>query len=466
MNQARQDAVSVWNAAVDAVQARPLVAKTVACDPRDGDLLIEECRWSRQDFDRVLVVGAGKAGTAMAEGLCEAIGSPAPHRGWSIHGWMNVPEGTEHSNAIAGITLHPARPAGVNEPTPAGAEGTEQILQLVREATPRDLCIALVSGGGSALLPAPLEGISLADKLAVARFLSAAGADIGELNTVRKHLSRIKGGGLLRQCRAGALVTLVVSDVLGDPLDLIASGPTVPDSSSPRDALHVLEKYDPDRRLPAAIYDRLSREDAAGIRHQPASVPSTTIVIGNNALAVDEAGLRAESLGYNHVMNVARTSEGSAESVGEHLAQMWLAMLRAEASGRRGRSDHWNNCLITGGEPTVCLAPAEIRGRGGRNQQLVLAAYQVLCKAGLSDSQWDRLAILSGGTDGEDGPTDAAGAVLDAAVHARALELGLDPSDFLARNDAYSFFQQCGGLLITGPTGTNVCDVRVALVSS
>ena len=473
MNQARRDAVSIWNAAVDAVRARPLVAKTIACDPQNGDLLIDEYHWLRQDFDRVLVVGAGKAGTAMAEGLCEAIGSEGSHHRWPIHGWMNVPEGTEHSDATAGITLHPARPAGVNEPTPAGVAGAEQILKLVRDATTRDLCIALISGGGSALLPAPLDGISLADKLAVTRFLSGAGADITQLNTVRKHLSRIKGGGLLRQCRAGDLVTLVLSDVLGDPLDLIASGPTVPDSSSPKDALQILERHDPDRRLPAAIYDRLTRADAEGVRHhQSAPVPSTTVVIGNNALAVDEAGLRAESLGYNHVMNVARASEGSAESVGEHLAQMWLAMLRPEASGRRDgsgirdASDHWNNCLITGGEPTVSLAPAEIRGRGGRNQQLVLAAYQELCKAGLSDAQWDRLAILSGGTDGEDGPTDAAGAVLDSAVHARACELGLDPSDFLARNDAYSFFQQCGGLLITGPTGTNVCDVRVALVSS
>ena len=467
MNQARPDAVSIWNAAVDAVRARPLVAKTIACDTRDGDLLIDAYRWSRQEFDRVLVVGAGKAGTAMAEGLCQAIGSHAPHHGWPMHGWVNVPEGTEHSDATAGITLHPARPAGVNEPTPAGVVGAEQILKLVREATTRDLCIALISGGGSALLPAPLEGIALDAMLAVTRFLSGAGADITELNTVRKHLSQIKGGGLLRQCRAGALVTLVLSDVLGDPLDLIASGPTIPDSSSPQDALRILEKYDPDRQLPSAVYDRLTRADAKGIRHHLApAVPSTTVVIGNNALAVDEAGMRAESLGYNHVMNAARASEGPAEVVGQHLAQMWLAMLRAEPGRRRDAGMHWNNCLITGGEPTVRLAPAETRGRGGRNQQLVLAAYQALCKAGLSAPQWDRLAILSGGTDGEDGPTDAAGAVLDAAVHARACELGLDPLDFLARNDAYSFFQQCGGLLMTGPTGTNVCDVRVALVSS
>jgi len=348
----------------------------------------------------------------------------------------------------------------VNEPTVEGVAGTHEILKLVSAAGQRDLCIALISGGGSALLPAPVDGITLADKLEVTRFLSAAGADITELNTVRKHLSSMKGGGLLRACRAGELVTLVLSDVLGDPLDLIASGPTVPDTSSAHDALSVLSKYDPAKSLDDRIYKTLSRQQTNSTTHQSELGKYTTIVIGNNAVAVDEAGIQAERLGYNHAMQSANQPEGSAEQVGRSLAEMTVKMLRADP--QRHRTD----CLITGGEPTVTLAPANQRGLGGRNQHLVLAAYQHLRSADLADPEWDRFALLSGGTDGEDGPTDAAGAVLDGNVHRRALESDLDVADYLRRNDAYAFFNACGGLLKTGPTGTNVCDLRVVVVKS
>jgi glycerate-2-kinase len=344
----------------------------------------------------------------------------------------------------------------VNEPTAEGIAGTEQMMRCVSQAGQRDLCIALISGGGSALMPLPIAGITLADKLAVTRFLSGAGADIRELNTVRKHLSQVKGGGLLRACRAGALVTLVLSDVLGDPLDLIASGPTVPDRSSPGDALAVLRKYDPQQTLPASIFDALVRAPSRAV-DEAACCPSTILVIGNNALAVDQAGCVAERLGYHHAMHSAHSGEGPAEDVGRHLADLTAEMLRCDGRGQR------TDCLITGGEPTVTLIDAKQRGRGGRNQQLVLAAYQKLVGLRLSEQDWDRLCLLSGGTDGEDGPTDAAGAVLDADVHRRAAAQRLDPTDFLRRNDAYRFFEQTGGLLISGPTGTNVCDLRVAL---
>lgn len=468
----RSDALSIWNAGVDAVRAAPLVAREVRVE--GDELVIDDHRWARGDFDRVVVVGAGKAVTAMAEGLLRSLGAWLP-----VSGWINVPTGTE--KIVGDIHVHPARPAGVNEPTGDGVRGTEEILRRVRTATDRDLCVVLLSGGGSALLPAPISGITLEDKIAVTRFLSAAGAEIGELNTVRKQLSEVKGGGLIRECRAGAWITLILSDVLGDPLDLIASGPTVPDPSSPADALQVLSKYDPDQTLPESIYrtlrhgpPRLRRESTPDTfppsieqhpgppRQDPAVTPRAKpvhLVIGNNAVAVDEAGLRAESLGYNHAMRSSRASDGDAEAVGRHLAEMLVGMLTADPHAHR------TDCLITGGEPTVRLAPEEIRGRGGRNQQLVLAAYQQLRDRGLSTEQWQRLCLLSGGTDGEDGPTDAAGALLDAEVHRRATEQKLDPVDYLRRNDAYTFFHQTGGLLITGPTGTNVCDVRVALSS-
>jgi glycerate-2-kinase len=321
------------------------------------------------------------------------------------------------------------------------------------------LVIVLISGGGSALLVDPADGLTLEDQLIVIRRLSGGGADINQLNTVRKHLSGVKGGGLARACRDSSMVSLILSDVLGDPLDLIASGPTVADPSSAEDALTVLKKFDLDQTLPDSVYRCLrSKTEITQPLTQIQRV--ATLVIGNNAVAVDAAGIQAESLGYNHVMKCARQSEGEAEVVGRHLAEMTLEMLR------RDPTQHRQDALITGGEPTVTLANENERGKGGRNQQLVLAAYERLLELNLSPKDWNRLVILSGGTDGEDGPTDAAGAWIDAAVHASAVAQNLLPESFLNRNDAYSFFQATGGLLMTGPTATNVCDIRVALVES
>ena len=394
---------------------------------------------------RIVVVGAGKAGAGMAAAVEEVLGPRWLAEKLSA-GWVNVPD--DCVRRLARIHLHGARAAGINEPTPAGAAGAGEILKLVESLGPDDLCLGLISGGGSALMPAPVDGVTLADKLAVTRHLSAAGANIEELNAVRKQLSRIKGGGLGRACRAGRLVSLIISDVLGDPLDVIASGPTVEDTSTPEAALDVLARYHArEADISPAVFDYL-----AGIRRpaaRRAACRATNLVIGNNATAVDAAGMEAERLGYSHAMTSAPRSEGPAEEVGRHLAGMALSM--------RDRSGP--NCLISGGEPVVRLAPADRRGLGGRNQQLVLAALDTL----LSDGA-ERIALLSGGTDGEDGPTDAAGALLDAAVLADARRRGLDPSDFLARNDAYRFFEPLGALLKTGPTHTNVCDVRVAVV--
>lgn len=447
----RSDAITIWNAGVDAVRAEPLVAREVVVDGEE--LHIGDSIWSRGDFDRLIVVGAGKATAAMTAGLIRAVGDWLP-----VKGWINVPEGTEQP--LGGVHVHVARPAGINEPTEAGVVGARAMMRMMQEASARDLSIALISGGGSALLPLPVAGVSLDDKRQVTRLLSSAGANIVELNTVRKHLSEIKGGGLLAACRSQELVTLVLSDVLGDPLELIASGPTVPDRSTPEEALQILHRFDPHESLPTAMY--------AALRHPPHRPRATAVavpsIVGNNAVAVDAAGIRAESLGYNHAMQSARQSEGPAEHVGQHLADLARQMMAGDSGARESAVATRINCLVTGGEPTVSLVPASQRGRGGRNQQLVLAAYVHLLERTGVDFPWHRFALLSGGTDGEDGPTDAAGAVLDAAVHDAAQRLQLDPRGYLARNDAYSFFQHTGGLLITGPTGTNVCDLRVLAI--
>ncbi len=444
----REDALRIWQAGVEAVHADRLVRRNVRIE--DGHLVFGEfdpLRIPLASIGRISVVGAGKAGAGMVAGI-ESVFCPTWAERFQLGGWVNVPDDCVRSTRW--IHLHPARPGGVNEPTAQGVWGTEQILATVRNLTARDLCICLISGGGSALLPLPAPGITLEDKLNVTRLLSGAGANIAELNTVRKALSLVKGGGLLRACGAGTLISLIISDVLGDPLSLIASGPTVPEPVRPHEAFAVLEKYpEVKAALPSHLIAWLQsggRTAAVGSAAGPQRVHH--FVIGNNAVAVDAAALQAEALGYRHACISSPSLEGPAETIGAQLAEQALEM----------RAGGTVDCLISGGEPTVRLAPPWIRGRGGRNQQLVLAAVQALWRDGARG-----IAILSGGTDGEDGPTDAAGAVVDAEVIARAKELNLDPAAFLERNDAYSFFERTTGLIKTGPTHTNVCDIRVVL---
>ncbi len=418
----------------------------------DDELWIDDRCINLTPFRRAIIVGAGKAAAAMAIATQRVISRRLP-----TCGWVNVPEQSFEPADVADspVTIWPARPTGCNEPTAAAVQGTRQILDLVQSATAQDLVIVTLTGGGSALLCSPCAGVSLEDKIAVTRWLSSRGANIQELNAVRRHLSDVKGGGLKRACRAGHLITIVLSDVLGDPLDVIASGPTVDSPEGSLDPLAILAQYDPEYRLPESIYRAIKR-----VRSHEASAAHVLkhdeVIVGNLATAVDAAGIHAESLGYSHAMFVARQSEGAAEAVGRHLAEMAYSMLQGDP-----RSP---DCLISGGEPTVQLAAPDVRGIGGRNQHLVLAALVRLQELQLSPAAWRQLVIMSAGTDGEDGPTDAAGAMLKADVWQRACELKLDAYDYLRRSDSYHFFQQTGGLYLTGPTHTNVCDLRVLVV--
>jgi hydroxypyruvate reductase len=439
----RDDALRIWQAGLEAVRSERLMKQALRVE---GNWLLfgDEEPIDLNRIGRIAVVGAGKAGAGMAATLEETVGQV-----WSaakqLAGWVNVP--ADCVRPLARIHLHAARPAGRNEPTAEGIAGAEEILRIVASLSAADVCFALISGGGSALLPAPVAGISLDDKLAVTRHLSAAGADIEQLNTLRKQLSRIKGGGLARACRAGRLIALIISDVPGDPLDVIASGPTVEDRSTPGQALDVLRQFDPSgTAIPLAVYDFLSH---ARREENEIACPVTNIVIGNNATAVDGAGAEAERLGYSHAMISATKPEGPVEEIGRHLAEMALAMRDAPGP----------DCLISGGEGTVRLIAEAERGLGGRNQQLALAALIRLAEQDPRD-----IALVSAGTDGEDGPTDAAGAIVDDAIIAKARRMNLDGGDFLRRNDAYHFFQRLSALLQTGPTHTNVCDLRVVTV--
>ena len=420
----------------------------------DGRTLwIGEREFDLDVIDRIAVVGAGKASGAMVVAVEQVLGEALIQQK-KVTGWVNIP--ADCFEPTRAVRLHPARPAGVNEPTAAGVKGTREILELVAKLGPRDLCLCLISGGGSALLPAPLAGLSLETKVAITREIAACGGNIQQLNTVRRELSEVKGGWLVRACRAGQLATLVLSDVLGDDLATIASGPTVPRQPTPEAALAVLADLKLLESVAGQEVARLLQQPGQPPRRQPrdedrstaSNNPPLNLVIGNNATAVDAAGVEAERLGYSHAMLSAAAPEGPAEEVARGLT----------ATAESMRATPGPDCLISGGEPTVHLAPEGERGKGGRCQQLALAALESL-------PDWTDLALMAGGTDGEDGPTDAAGAMLDDSIRATARKLGLIPGDYLARNDAYHFFQPLNALITTGPTHTNVCDLRVALVN-
>ncbi|OAI41125.1 hydroxypyruvate reductase [Planctomycetaceae bacterium SCGC AG-212-D15] len=431
----REQARVIWDAAVDAVRPAELLRAAVA-----------DLRPRLTSAKRILVVGAGKASGAMAAALEEALPDLLPR----IQGVINVPDSAVRP--LRAIRLHAARPAGSNHPTEAGVHGAKEMLELVASAGPDDIVLCLISGGGSALLPAPAEGISLADKQHVTRLLHACGATINEMNLVRKHLSRIKGGHLVRGFRGRHLYSLIISDVIGDPLDVIASGPTAADPTTFADALQVLERHGQIGATPSAVIDYLRRGVAGEHPETLKSLPTnvSNLVIGNNARALTAAEAKAVELGFR-VLNLGSFLEGETSQVAVALSGIVRSI----------RGDAWPLsppvCLLSGGETTVTLAADH--GAGGRNQEFVLAALAYLGREGLRD-----VVVLSGGTDGEDGPTDAAGAIADGGTLTRAEKHGLTPAPFLARNDAYSYFAATGDLLKTGLTETNVMDVRVMLI--
>jgi len=432
----REHALAIWHAAVDAVRPEPLLRRALA-EPRLAELL--------QSAPRILVLGAGKAGAAMSEAV-ESILANHLHK---MDGWVNVPAGV--TAATQRIRLHPARLAGSNHPTGEGVAGSREILRLAAAARPEDVALCLISGGGSALLPAPAEGISLEEKQAVTKLLHASGAAIHEMNAVRKHLSAIKGGRLAEAFRGRAIVSLILSDVVGDPLDVIASGPTAPDPTTFADALAVLERFQLLDRIPTAAKRHLEEGRAGRLAETPKMLPPyvENRIIGNNATALAAARNEAERRGFE-VLDLGPYVEGETCEVASAFAGIVRGLqLNRSANGRP-------LCLLSGGETTVTLGDST--GKGGRNQEFALAMLIKLGPEGMRN-----IALVSGGTDGEDGPTDAAGAVADDATWSIARGEGLAPGDFLARHDAYSFFERVGGLLRTGLTQTNVMDVRVIL---
>ncbi len=455
----RADAERIWLAAIAGVDPQRLLAG--AHDDLLGSL----------PAGRIVVVGAGKAAAGMAAGVEAAL----RHRGFPrdrLSGLVSVPEGCGETSSV--IEVRHTRPAGANLPTPRVVKATEEMLAMLGRLGPDDLGLALVTGGGSALLAAPRDGIELDDKIAIARFLAARGAGIAALNTVRRAASAVKAGGLARACRAGRLAVLVLSDVIGDPLDLIASGPCMPSPADPQAALDVLDRYGAITAGIAPGLVKLLHDDLAfptgmamgGDSHPTWTTPSGCLVshriVGNNDTAVDAAATAARALGYEvdlrHADPATPHSLCRAEDVGRRLAADG-ALLAA-----RSARDHRPRAIIEGGEATVMIP--DDHGTGGRNQQTALSAAVIGPEhQPRSGADWPAgMLIASIGTDGEDGPTDAAGGVVDADV---ARRLTADPAAVrtaLARCDALPALTHAGGLVRTGPTGTNVADVRIVLV--
>jgi len=433
----RDHACRIFEAGLAAVNPARLV--------RDAIVEMPELRAALDTARRVLVVGGGKAAAGMVAGLEDAL----VDRLGIVDGLVNVPDAMAHP--ARRIRLNPSRPIGTNEPTAKAAAGTDEMLNLVCNASKDDVVIVLLSGGGSALLPAPAAGISLDDKIELTRRLSACGADIREMNCVRKHLSRIKGGGLAAATPA-PLWAFMISDVPGDPLDVIASGPTVADPTTFADAWAVIERYNLAGHIPGSVLHHLNRGRRG---ERPESPKRLAGHIYNYVLAGCNTALRAAEaealrLGYR-VVNLGDQIAGDAGAAARLVAGLVRSAIHA------GLPAAPPCCLLLGGEVTVTL-PSNF-GRGGRNQHFILA---LACELG--ETELRRVTALSAGTDGEDGPTDAAGALVDADLINSAQAAGLNSREFLARHDAYGFFAPLGGLLKTGLTGTNVADLRVVLI--
>ena len=435
----RRHAVQILGAGVAAADPAGAVWHAVRYD--GTGLTIGETTYDLTALARVIVVGAGKGSARMAAALEHLLGDRI------TGGAVTTKYG--YLEPLKKVTLIEA---GHPLPDAAGLEGARLIAAHARGAGAHDLVLVVISGGGSALLPLPVPGVALEEKIATTDLLLRSGATITEVNTVRKHLSSLKGGQLARLAAPARVVTLVLSDVLGNPLDAIASGPTVPDPTTFADALGVIDRYSLRASLPAAVGRHLER-GAAGAEPEtpkpgdPLFATTQAVVVGDIDVAAGAAVERAEALGYR--ARLCDTAvQGEARDVGARFGTMVHQTRGSDPLARRPL------CLVMGGETTVTVRG---RGRGGRNQELALGAAQSI--AGLPQT-----LVAAFGTDGTDGPTDAAGAVVDGETLARARACGLDPAAALANNDTYSFFERLDDLIVTGPTNTNVNDLWLALV--
>jgi hydroxypyruvate reductase len=428
----RAVAAALQQAALAAVEPAAAVQQYVR---READaLIVADRHYDLRDYERVFVGGGGKAAVPMATAIADTLADRLTS-GVIVtkYGHGKTPKSKPQSPIGLIEAGHPM-------PDENSVRGAQAVADLARQATERDLVICLLSGGGSALLTLPVPGLTLADLQALTDALLRSGATINELNSVRKHWSRVKGGRLARLVAPATLVTLVLSDVVGDPLAVIASGPTVPDPTTVVDAQAVLERYGIWAGRAVPFQETPKPGDPAFERVQH-------VIVGSNRLAAVAAVEQARQLGFGALL-LSTYVEGEAREVARVAAAL--------AKGMRGHGDPLSPpaCLVWGGETTVTIRG---EGKGGRNQELALASALAL-------DGWPGVLVMALATDGTDGPTDAAGAVATGETVARAQALGLDPQAALDANDSYPFFDALGDLILTGPTGTNVNDLLFVLV--
>ena len=431
----------IFMAGVKAVDPERAVQKYVR---RQGNqLFVGDCSYILDKYKRIFLIGAGKGTAPMAKALEDILGE------WLTKGLIIVKYGH-------GIPLEKTRILEADHPIPddAGLRATKELLRQAQECTKEDLILCAFSGGGSALLPAPLSPITLDQKQTTTRLLLECGATIDEINAIRKHLSRSKGGWLAKEAYPATIVSLLLSDVIGDRLDVIASGPTVPDESTYSDCIKIIDRYKLGDRLPKGVTDYFIKGAAGSLPETPKPGDPVfshvqNLIVGNNRESLLAAQERALSLGYNTIV-LSSQIEGEAREV----AQVFGAIGKEISQANLPISPP--ACIIAGGETTVTIKG---RGKGGRNQELALASA-------IAIDGWEGISLLSAGTDGTDGPTDAAGAIVNGTTCKRARQANLYPRDFLLGNDSYTFFESLGDLLKTGPTRTNVMDIICMLVDT
>jgi glycerate 2-kinase len=435
----RADAREIFTAGVRS--ADPAAAVRRALDARGGRLRVQERSYALDSIRNVFIAGCGKAAAPMAFAAQETLGDRI------TGGVVIVKYG--HKQPLETIEIIEA---GHPIPDIAGVEGGRRIMDLAGRCGREDLLLFLLSGGASALFARPAHGLSLEDKQQATDALLKSGATIHEINAVRKHISQVKGGRLAQLTAPARLVALILSDVVDDAPEAIGSGPTAPDHTTYADCLQVIHRYDLAPRMPPAILDYLSR----GARQEIAETPKRfdrifknvqNAIVGNNRLALAAARARAEALGYRAWVSTESMQGESRVAAKRHAAFVKHVIRTGEPLSRPA-------CLLSGGETTVTVVGS---GRGGRNQEFALAAAMEI-------ENLDGVVILSGGTDGTDGPTEAAGGIVDGATIGRGKGKQLDAEKFLARNDSYNFLHASDDLLVTGPTLTNVMDLQITLI--
>jgi glycerate-2-kinase len=434
----RQQVTDIFLAGVKSVKPDNLINRYVSIN--NNILQIEEISFDLSILKNIFIVGAGKASASMAKAIENILGSriTAGH----------VITKYEHSIPLKYIEI---TEAGHPVPDENGIKGTSNILSIVNKAQKDDLVICLISGGGSALLADVPEGCTLEDLKAVSSLLLKTGANITEMNCIRKHLSKVKGGLLAKAASPASVVSLILSDVIGDPLDVIASGPTAPDPTTFADAIEIIRKYGIESEIPKQIYNVL-QEGFENKRQETLKesdemlLRTNNLIIGTNLLSLKTAREKAELLGYETSV-MTNKLEGDISDVATFIIENVKSAVNEKPDKRM--------CLLFAGEPTVKIKGT---GKGGRNQHLALLIAGLL-------KDLPNVTFLSGGTDGTDGPTDAAGAVVDSLTLKNSLNLHLDMEIYLNNFDSYNFFKQEGGLIITGPTQTNVMDLMIALIN-